>query len=104
MKLSDLTNMQFVDVVRVCIGLRPLYAAGGRVNNDKQSCGQYRSLEKLSRAADPTCARCGGSGYYDGENLEMRCPCTGLVPRQRAMRRHTGGARFVCIGRKRAAG
>jgi hypothetical protein len=85
----QLTTYQFIDLVRASIGLRPLYAAGGRVNHIGAH-GGYLRLESLRRAADPSCARCGGSGYYDGDRLEMSCPCTGLAQRAHGQGRKPG--------------
>lgn len=76
---QPLTNSQFVDFVRALVGLKPLYHAGER----PESAASYVRLEALRRAASPDCDRCGGSGYYDGERLDMRCLCTGLPQRER---------------------
>lgn len=80
--LDSLSNSQLVDLVRVGMGLDPLYAATG--SGSIEPCGSYANLERLRRLARPDCARCSGSGYYNGEYLDMYCPCTGLDPRGRA--------------------
>lgn len=83
----DLSAGEFVDLVRALVGLRPLHAATGGDWYPPDGYGYVR-LEKLRRAADPDCDKCGGSGYYDGEMLGMRCKCTGLPQRTRAPWKH----------------
>lgn len=78
---QPLTNSQFVDFVRALVGLKPLYHTPR-----PESAASYVRLETLRRAADPDCDRCGGSGYFDGERLDMRCPCTGLPQREQRSR------------------
>ena len=47
------------------------------------------------------CERCGGSGYYDGERLDMRCPCTGMKQRDvRPRRPRVGDPGFAYRGRQ----
>ena len=81
--VGHLTDHQYIDLVRVLVGLQPLYAA----KPDRQQGSGYESLEALSRAASPGCRRCGGAGYFDSWCTGEICSCTGL---QRA-RRNPGG-------------
>lgn len=74
-------NQLFVDALRECLGLGPLYRA-----EERSGRSNYQGFEKLRRAADPQCRRCGGSGYYDGEENAMRCPCTGIAQRAKPVR------------------
>jgi len=80
---GHLSNQGFVDALRVALGKDALRKDALRVSRlrrgaGKEQIGSYRSLEWLRRRADPQCGRCGGSGYYDAEYLDMRCKCTGL--------------------------
>lgn len=86
--LDSLSNHQFVDLVRVGMGLDPLYA--NTVVGSVDACGSYLNLERVRRLANPDCDRCGGSGYFDGEYLEMYCGCTGLRPRGRVSGKSPG--------------
>lgn len=85
-----LTTSQFVDLVRSLIGLRPLYAPSPSKHMSLQACGQYLSLELLARRARPDCDRCGGSGYFDGDQSDMRCECTGAPQRAQPRGRAPG--------------
>lgn len=78
-----LTDQQFVDMVRVLLGKRPLFAAW---NDERSVSGGYERLQRLRDAATPDCARCGGSGYFDGWLLDETCPCTRLKTRNRGGR------------------
>jgi len=83
MKLHELGDKQLVDTIRVIIGLDPLHFRESR----DAACGSYLRLEALRRAADPDCATCGGSGYFDGVRIEARCACTGLPQRDLSSQR-----------------
>lgn len=95
-----LTDQQVVDLVRALMGQRPLYAASP-ADHKKRPTGLYVSLEALCRLATAGCERCGGSGYYDGERLDMRCPCTGMKQRDvRPLRPRVGDPSFAHRGRQ----
>lgn len=74
--ISD--DQRFVDVIRVAIGLVPLYSA---FEKESQSSHGYEYYECLLRLASKDCKRCGGFGYCasDSPGGEMPCPCTGAV-------------------------
>ncbi len=96
-----LTNQQFVDLVRALTGQRPLYAACVSDHKKKHPTGLYLSLEALCRLASPDCGRCGGSGYYDGEHLGMRCRCTGVQRNVSSpLQPRVGDARFAYRGKQ----
>ena len=96
-----LSDQQLVDWVRLSLGLDALY---GPPASHYEACGSYLRLERLRRAADTSCARCGGAGYYDGERIEMRCQCTHLPQRAlgAGLRPGMGAPGFVY--RRRRAG
>lgn len=73
--LSELSDQQFVNWVRVKIGLRPILS-GARSNPNRGEFDLgYIRIERLRRAADQNCTRCGGSGYYDSWHLDLICDC-----------------------------
>ena len=78
-----LTEAQvLVNLIREFLGKAPLYGREGfQKPAKKEPTGLYVLLEMRSQRADRDCKRCGGAGYYDGEDLGMVCPCTGLKPR-----------------------
>lgn len=79
-------EQQVVDRVRIYLGMRPLYAT---THEPRSAHGGYLWKEVLCRLAKPDCTRCGGSGYFDGWDLDERCPCTGLPPKgKRGTGRH----------------
>lgn len=81
MALSD--DQYFVNSLRGALGLQPLYGYNEKGEHGRQEAyGSYVRLELYRRLAKPDCKRCGGSGYYDGENFDMRCGCTGLPQRK----------------------
>lgn len=80
---DDLDDAQLIDCVRAYLGLKPLTSrkrpgTRSQLPSQEAGIGRYLSAEARLRLADPQCARCGGSGTYDGWMLDMRCPCTGL--------------------------
>jgi hypothetical protein len=79
LKLHELDNWRMVDTIRVLIGLEPLYLSKGR---QPLNCKSYVTLEALRKLATPDCSTCSGFGYYDGEQLDMRCACTGREQRK----------------------
>lgn len=83
MKLHELDDHRLVDAIRVLIGLQPLYLR----KPPDPPCGTYLSLESLCQSASPDCTTCGGSGYYDGWHLDMRCGCTGIPSRDHSAQR-----------------
>lgn len=88
--MSELTPEQrVVNWVRIALGKDPLYVTGFGIAATREDSGHYLSLESLRQHADPQCACCGGSGYYDGWTLDERCACTGLPPKgKRGSGRH----------------
>ena len=99
--MNSLTDAQrLVNRVRILMGKDPLYAPAA----PPEPCGSYLSREVLCRLADPDCTRCGGSGYFDGWELDERCPCTGLRPKgKRGSGRHPHVWRMLFQPRRRSA-
>ena len=85
--MSCLTpEQQCVEFVRRALGKPPLYSTP---REPYVPSGSYLWKEMLCKLAQPDCKRCGGSGYFDGWDLEERCPCTGLPPKgKRGTGRH----------------
>ena len=98
-----LTNSEFVDVVRVRIGLLPIVAAV-QATGYSHPDDSYVRAEALARASDPNCQHCGGYGYYDGWRLDLRCSCTGLEQRRSRANRgeHATRREFVRPRMRRA--
>lgn len=89
---APLTESQlFVNALRECLGKVPLY--GAEKESGDWPALDYVGLEILSRAAKPGCETCGGSGYFDGADLNMVCPCTGRP--QRAKRGQSKDPRTI---------
>lgn len=83
-----LTDAQIiVNAVRECLGLAPLYVLereSEKTVEIERARGKhdYFKIKRLNDAACADCERCGGSGYYDGEQTYMTCACTGFASRQ----------------------
>lgn len=72
----ELTDAEFVNWVRVKLGLNPIpRTSGARPTGELFDLG-YLRLERFRRLADPDCKTCGGSGYYDSWSLDLQCACT----------------------------
>lgn len=101
MKLTE--EQLLVNRVRVALGKDPLYMVGlGR--DATEPAGGYLWKEVLCKLANPDCARCGGAGYYDGWDLDERCPCTGLPPKgKRGTGKHSVGPEQRRLFRQRSA-
>lgn len=82
-RLSD--SQRFVNALRAALRKEPLYfeAKEDGKRLDHQPCGSYVSRTEYRRLAKPNCSTCGGAGYFDGWDLDMVCPCTGLPPRNK---------------------
>jgi len=83
--VKSLTSDHYlVNAIRAFLGKAPLYVQDGEVpKKHRRENHQYVKLERYSQCANSSCLRCGGSGYYDGEELGMACPCTGIAQREK---------------------
>ncbi len=89
-------NQQFVNALRACLRLQPLYVqAGLNAVEDNEGHG-YFAPEVKCRLAVPDCSRCGGAGYYLGANRDEVCPCTGIGPHK--SRRNMRGMQHAPTG------
>lgn len=80
MTISRLKETErIVNVIRLLLGLGPLYGAQGK---KKKSHGRYWHHEALCRRADPSCKRCEGAGYSMGaaHDPELICACVSAEP------------------------
>jgi hypothetical protein len=98
-----------VNAIRELMGLQKLYVMEvlpdePRVREPEGARGSsYLAIKRLNDAAQKDCERCGGSGYYDGVETNMRCPCTGLSQRAtpgKGPKRKSRAESTAAIGRR----